>query len=81
MGTDVPKQYLEVNGLPVVSYCLNTFLADSVIDALVVVVADEWKAFIVSQIERMETSKPVCYAQPGATRQYSIFNGLLTAMT
>lgn len=81
MGLNVPKQYIEVGGRPVLSYSIETFLAHEAIDAVVIGVADEWKDFVKDTVGKLTPQKPVVYAQPGETRQYSIYNALLVART
>lgn len=76
MGLNIPKQYVVVNGKPIISYCLQTFLCNEHTDAIVIGVADEWKEYIMEQMEKLHPAKPVFYAAPGETRQYSIFNAL-----
>lgn len=76
MGLNIPKQYVIVNGQPVISYCLRTFLEDDLTDAIVIGVADEWKDFVVESVAKLAPSKVVLYAQPGETRQFSIYNAL-----
>ena len=76
MGLNIPKQYVVVNGQPIISYCLQTFLCNEHTDAIVIGVADEWKEYIMEQMEKLHPAKPVFYAAPGETRQYSIFNAL-----
>lgn len=76
MGLDTPKQYIIVNGQPVISYCLQTFLNNENTDAIVVGVADEWKKFVKEHIEILNPKKPIFYAASGETRQYSIYNAL-----
>lgn len=76
MGLNIPKQYVVVNGQPIISYCLQTFLCNEHTDAVVIGVADEWKEYIMEQMEKLHPAKPVFYAAPGETRQYSIFNAL-----
>lgn len=77
MGLNLPKQYVIVNNQPVLNYCLATFLENENIDAMVIVVADEWIDFVKELLSKLNPSKPVFFAQPGETRQYSIYNGLL----
>jgi 2-C-methyl-D-erythritol 4-phosphate cytidylyltransferase len=79
MGTDIPKQYILVGHKPVISYCMDTFLCNDKIDSMVVVVAEEWKEFVKSQIEKIHTSKSVYYAPAGENRQFSVYNGLKIA--
>ena len=76
MGLDIPKQYVMVNDRPVISYCLQTFFANAQTDAVVIGVADEWKEFVAEHVGMLHPDKPVYYAQPGETRQYSIYNAL-----
>ena len=45
-------------------------------DAIVIGVAEEWKLYVNKQISELNSRKPIFYAKPGATRQYSIYNAL-----
>ncbi len=76
MGLNVPKQYIMVNGQPILNYCLQTFLNNENIDVLVVGVADEWIDFVKENVTKLNPTKPILYAKPGETRQYSIYNAL-----
>lgn len=77
MGLDTPKQYVLVKREPIINYCLRTFLANKNIHAIVIVVADKWKKFVKENVKKLRSTKPIYYAQPGETRQYSIFNALI----
>ena len=76
MGLNTPKQYVIVKGQPILNYCLSTFLENEKIDVIVIVVADEWIDFVKEHFSKLNPKKPVYYAKPGETRQYSIYNGL-----
>lgn len=76
MGLDIPKQYVVVSGQPIISYCIQTFLCNEHTDAIVIGVANGWKEYVMEQMEKLHPAKPVFYAEPGETRQYSIFNAL-----
>lgn len=76
MGLDIPKQYVLVNGRPVIDYCLETFMTNDRIDVLVIGVAEEWKSFVEERVALMPSAKKVLYAEPGETRQYSIYNAM-----
>lgn len=76
MGLNLPKQYVLVNNQPVINYCLKTFLDNELTDAIVIGVADEWKEFVAQNLTELSPSKPVLFAKPGETRQYSIYNAL-----
>jgi 2-C-methyl-D-erythritol 4-phosphate cytidylyltransferase len=76
MGLKKPKQYVEVNGRSVLSYCLETFSNHNKIDAIVIGVAKEWMDYVRSEVDKLGIVKPVYYAAPGETRQFSIYNAL-----
>jgi 2-C-methyl-D-erythritol 4-phosphate cytidylyltransferase len=82
LGVDIPKQYIEVGGKPVISYCLKTFWECEAIGAVQIVAEDGWKDFIVDTcIDSGECSvdgskKLKGFSKPGATRQLSVWNAL-----
>ena len=66
-GYDKPKQFIEVGGKLLISYCLEVFKNSPDIDLICVVVADEWRVILGDYI----------YAKPGKSRQHSIYSGLI----
>lgn len=76
MKSDIPKQYIEIDNRPILFYCLEKFIKMNAIDAVVVVVANEWQGYVERIINKLQSTKPIWYAPSGETRQYSIFNGL-----
>lgn len=66
-GYDKPKQFLEIGGRTVISYCLETFQNCPDIDVICVVTEEKWQSLIGDYI----------FAEPGISRQHSIYNGLL----
>lgn len=46
MGVETPKQYIEVNGRPVISYCLECLFAHEGIDAVQIVADEMWRKLI-----------------------------------
>ena len=83
MGTDIPKQYIEVCGKPIISYCMECISKHPKIDAIQVVAEEEWRALISESIEKLAQAKETGisskfkgFAKPGANRQLSIYNGL-----
>lgn len=77
MGGECPKQYIEIDGKPIISYCIDAFVNNGRIDKFIIVVADEWKDYVKHILK--EIKQPVYYAQPGETRQFSIYNALVVA--
>lgn len=83
MGTDIPKQYIEVCGKPIISYCMECISKHPKIDAIQIVAEEEWREVISESIEKLAQAKEPGisgkfkgFSKPGATRQLSIFNGL-----
>ena len=76
LGGMVPKQYLLVGGHPIIFYCLETFEAHDMIDAIIVIAAKEWQAFIIEGIQKYKISKFLCFGEAGESRQHSIWHGL-----
>lgn len=75
MGCDIPKQYLKVDGRPVICHCLERFFRSGVIDAFVLSMGEPWKAFVAPYVSRLGV--PVSYSEPGETRQRTIYNALV----
>ena len=73
LGADIPKQYIEVCGKPIIAYCLETFFAHEMIDAVQIVADEMWHEYIMQQVN---SEKFKGFSVPGATRQLSIYNGL-----
>lgn len=76
MGADRPKQFLLVQGKPIISYCFDIFQNHCEIDNIVVVVDEKWQDFVEEYAEKYGVTKICGYAPAGKTRQHSIFNGL-----
>ena len=73
MGTDIPKQYLELNGRPVIAHALQALLDHPAIVRVVVAVSDAddwWATFDFSADEKIEQ------VAGGAERADSVLNGL-----
>lgn len=80
LGGDIPKQYLEVAGRPVFSYCLERFESHPLVHAIVIVAAKEWHDYISEWTEKGKVSKFLGFAPAGSSRQHSILNGLNKAL-
>lgn len=83
MGTDIPKQYIEVCGKPIISYCIECISKHPMIDAIQIVAEEEWRELISEIIEQLAKTKDTeisskfkGFSKPGANRQLSIYNGL-----
>ncbi len=71
--SDTPKQYITIEGKPIISYCLETMVNHSMIDCIQIVADNKWHDFILNEIH---SDKFKGFSKPGKTRQLSIYNGL-----
>lgn len=77
LGGEIPKQYMEVGGKPIISYCLETCAGHAQIDAIQIVADEAWQALLKANMEQMdEAAKFRGFSVPGENRQLSILNGL-----
>ncbi|MDR2974075.1 MAG: 2-C-methyl-D-erythritol 4-phosphate cytidylyltransferase [Propionibacteriaceae bacterium] len=76
MGADIPKQFLLVNGKPVVIYTLEAFQAHPYIDSIGIVCIDGWQELLRSYLNQYEITKVDWIIPGGASAQESIRNGV-----
>ena len=74
-----PKQFLDLNGKPIIIYTLELFDNHPQIDAIVVSCIKEWIPFLEKMLRKFEINKVVKIVSGGATGQDSIYNGLCDA--
>ena len=74
-----PKQFLELNGKPIIIYTLELFDNHPGIDAITVACIEPWIPFLQKQIRRFEIGKVVKIVPGGASGQESIYNALQAA--
>lgn len=72
-----PKQYIEVNGKPIIQYSLETLQKHNRIDTICIVAHPDWLNFIQKIVDDNNITKAYCYALAGKSRQHSIVNGLI----
>lgn len=75
----LPKQFLEVSGKPILAHTLSVFQQHDEIDAIVLVMVQEWIDYTQDLIAKYGLNKVVATVPGGATGQESIYNGLLKA--
>lgn len=75
-GGDIPKQYLTVNGKPVIAYCLDLFQAAADISQIVIAADTSWQNQIREYVDSHGITKFAAFSEAGKSRQHSILNGL-----
>lgn len=74
-----PKQFLELNGKPVIIYTLELFDNHPDIDAIVIACIEDWIPFLKKMINKFEIGKVKKIVSGGSTGQESIYKGLCAA--
>lgn len=73
LGGNLPKQYIEVKGRPVISYCLAVFEGHPEVDAIWIVADEGWRELL----SKWAGTKLKGFSMPGKNRQLSIYNALV----
>ena len=77
MGLEISKQFIDLNGEPVIARTLNAFEKSSVIDSVVVVCRDCDRKRIEDIVLQKNFKKIKSVAPGGLTRDESVCNGIL----
>ena len=73
-----PKQYLDLAGQPLLWYCLATVMTCPSVDEMVLVVpAGDLQRVRRDVVGRLDGRKPLALVPGGASRQESVYNGLM----
>lgn len=75
----LPKQFLEVEGKPILVHTLTVFQQHDEIDSIVLVMVRDWIEHSRSLLEKHSLSKVTSIVAGGDTGQESIYNGLAEA--
>lgn len=76
MGADIPKQFVLVDGKPVLFYTLEAFQAHPLIDVIELVLIEGWEADVAAWKEQYGITKLKWIVKGGASGQESIRNGV-----
>jgi 2-C-methyl-D-erythritol 4-phosphate cytidylyltransferase len=74
-----PKQFLELNGKPIIIYTLELFDNHPEIDGIIVACVKEWIPYLQKLIKKYDIVKVGDIVSGGVTGQCSIYNGLVAA--
>lgn len=79
MGAGLPKQFIEVNGKPIIIHTLDIFEEHPAIDEIYVACKEDYIGKLEKLIKRYMIGKVIKIVPGGATGQDSIYNALLAA--
>ncbi len=75
-GTDIPKQFVEISGIPVIAHTILPFQNCKEIKKIVIVAHKDYLVFCSDIQKRFGFSKVSSIIEGGATRQASVFKGI-----
>lgn len=78
-NTELPKQFIEIDGVPILIHTLRKFQNNENIDAIVLVMLDSWIDTTQEMISKYMIDKVEHIVPGGDSGQMSIFNGLKKA--
>lgn len=76
MGMSVPKQFVEVNGKPIIVHTLEVFEKLPFIDGIVISCVEDWMPRLQKYIDNFGITKVIRIVSGGDTGQDSIYNGV-----
>lgn len=76
MGAPVPKQFLDIQGTPMIVRTVATFLDSGLFETVVIAIHDSWKLHLLDILSRYGLSNRCRFATGGATRQASALSAL-----
>ena len=77
LGSDTPKQYLQVGTKPIISYSFRTLSQHHLVDAIQIVADSPWQEPIRQWLKEADPEKKFKgFSLPGKNRQLSILHGL-----
>lgn len=76
MGANVPKQFIEVRGKPIIVHTIERFQSNPQIEKIVVVCVKEWIEHVQELIKKFSLTKVQWITEGGRTGHDSIRNGI-----
>jgi len=76
MNSDIPKQFIEIKGKPIIVYTIEAFARHPDVDAILVVCIADWIERMWDYVKQYRLAKVRWVVGGGATGQLSCYNGL-----
>ena len=76
---DKPKQFIDINGIPLIVRTLMCFQKHKEIDSIVISCLPSWMDYCKELVSQYELTKVIKIVPSGETSQVSIYNGLVVA--
>lgn len=75
-GTEIPKQFVEINGVPIIAHTINKFESCPLISEIVIVTHPDFIVYCRDMVKELGFGKVTAIVCGGSTRQQSVFLGL-----
>jgi 2-C-methyl-D-erythritol 4-phosphate cytidylyltransferase len=75
-GGDIPKQYLEINSIPIIIRTIKAFERIEPIENCIISAHKHWHDFILNQAEKHKIKMELYFAENGEQRQHSVYNAI-----
>lgn len=79
MGTDIPKQFISIEGREIIEHTLYTFIKSDIAYKIVIVCSRAYIAHTEQLVSNISSQIPIIVTEGGTTRQASVYKGLLEA--
>ena len=79
MGSQIPKQFLKINGKPILIHTLELFQNNSKIDKIYISTLGEYIPYVKELTQKYQINKVIDVIEGGKTAQDSIYNALKRA--
>lgn len=77
LGGDIPKQYIDIKGQMLISFCLKAFSEHKDVSGIWIVADITWQDKILEEANRLGIRNAILgFSVPGENRQLSIYSGL-----
>ncbi len=75
-GGDIPKQYLEIDSMPIIIRAIKAFERIEPIENCIISAHKQWHNFILEQAEKHKIKLEIYFAENGQERQHSVYNAI-----
>lgn len=76
MGSEVPKQFIDIYGKPLIVHTIEAFDINPKIDYIEVICKEDWQEDLMIWIRKYGLTKVKWIVDGGETRQESVYNGI-----
>lgn len=76
LGADRPKQYIEIDGIPIFFYILRSYNKLDCIDEIIIVSNEMWIDYVQKWVDSLDIKHPISIVPGGETRSHSVYYGL-----